>query len=197
MKWVLTTAKVAGINDLPCLPKHDRALDKKFWSPIQWPLRMFLSFRDCTPSPLTVEPGTLLFKNVTQNTWNVTLFYDYLVTKTQSFSVIFPKHNWNFVFNVRYLHSHHDKIASFALEFAHLETVSISKTYGWCTLVRRDGNGWITRQLVTVCNVGNGSERSMVMSIADDSSRPWLSVLIEQYCPVNGTQYKNWRRDAD
>jgi hypothetical protein len=33
---VLTTADAAGTNGLTCLPKHGRARDNKFWSPILW-----------------------------------------------------------------------------------------------------------------------------------------------------------------
>jgi hypothetical protein len=34
LEWVVTTANVAGTNDLTCLPKHRGAWDNKFWSPI-------------------------------------------------------------------------------------------------------------------------------------------------------------------
>jgi hypothetical protein len=38
---MLTTANAAGTNSLTCLPKHGRARDNKFWSPIQWLTSMF------------------------------------------------------------------------------------------------------------------------------------------------------------
>jgi hypothetical protein len=50
LEWMLTTANAAGTTSLKCLPKHGGARDNKFCSPIQWPLRMMLSFRNHTPT---------------------------------------------------------------------------------------------------------------------------------------------------